>query len=191
MKMSEEIVDRFMHLQAEARHCDPLTMTLASVDERGRPTQRTITLIEVDPQGLVFFTDSRSRKACHFTRQPYAALCVYWHQLHAQIEIEGSVETIDENKSDVYWGNRERDGQISAWASHQSSVLASKQELLDRVETVKNKYRDRQIPRPAHWLCYRIVPDRVEFWKSGWHRLHERVCFDQINGEWIKSLLNP
>jgi pyridoxamine 5'-phosphate oxidase len=191
MKMSAEIIDRFMHLQSEARDCDPLTMTLASVDERGRPTQRTITLIQVDPQGLVFFTDSRSRKACHFTQRPYASLCVYWHQLHVQIEFDGSVEAIDDMQSDIYWGNRERDGQISAWASHQSKVLTSKQELLDRVETVKNKYRDLQIPRPAHWLCYRIIPERVEFWKSGWQRLHERVCYDQINGEWKKSLLNP
>lgn len=191
MALSDEIFDRFKHLQSEARHCDPMTMTLASVDKRGRPTQRTITLIEADTRGLVFFTDSRSRKARHFADQPYASLCVYWHQLHAQVVIEGSVEVLGNQQSDVYWGNRERDSQISAWASRQSETLTSKQALVDRVEAVKTKYRDQQIPRPDHWLCYRIIADRVEFWKSGWHRLHERVCYDFIDGVWSKTLLSP
>ena len=191
MNLSDEILSKFNHLQAEARDCDPMTMALASFDERDRPTQRTITLIQVDSQGLVFFTDSRSRKGHHFANRAYASLCVYWHQLHAQVLFEGGVEIIDDKQSDVFWGNRERDGQISAWASHQSEVLASKQVLIDHVEAVKNQYRDLQIPRPAHWLCYRITPDRVEFWKSGWHRLHERVCYDLCDGDWNKSLLYP
>lgn len=191
MNLSDEILNQFIHLQTEARDCDPMTMALASVDESGRPTQRTITLIQVDSQGLVFFTDSRSRKGRHFANRAYASLCAYWHHLHAQVLFEGSVEIMDNRQSDVFWGNPERDSQISDWASHQSKILASKQVLLNRVEAVKNQYRDLQIPRPAYWLCYRIIPDRVEFWKSGWHRLHERVCYELSNGDWNKSLLNP
>jgi pyridoxamine 5'-phosphate oxidase len=189
--LSDEILDRIKHLQSEAQHCDPMTMTLASVDQAGRPTQRTITLIRVDARGLVFFTDCRSRKGQHFIDRPYVSVCVYWQHLHEQVEMEGAVQVLDSSEADGYWGDRERDGQLSAWASHQSAPLATKQDLVDRVEAVKDKYRDIRIPRPPHWLCYRIIPDRVEFWKSGWHRLHERVCYDLSHGEWEKSLLNP
>lgn len=189
--LPDEILDHLSYLQSEAKHCDPMTMTLASVDKRGRPTQRTITTIQIDAQGLVFFTDSRSRKGRHFTDHPYASLCSYWHDLHEQVEFEGYVEILGDKDADRYWQSRERDSQISAWASHQSSAIQSRQELLDRVEVVKIRFRDRLISRPPHWRCYRVVPDHVEFWKSGWQILHERISYDFKESAWTKSLLDP
>ena len=191
MMLPDEILDRLNYLQSEAKHCDPMTMMLASVDERGRPTQRTVTMIQIDPLGLVFFTDSQSRKGQHFADRPYASASSYWHDLHEQVEFEGNIEVLDSKQADAHWSSRERDSQISAWASHQSQILRNKQDLLDRVEAVKTQFRDQLIPRPPHWLCYRIVPDHVEFWKSGWQILHERVCFDLKGTVWSKTLLDP
>ena len=189
--LKKEILDRFQHLLREARHCDPEAFTLASVDERGLPTQRTVMLLHIDEQGLIFFTDSRSRKGQHFAKKPYASACFYWHSLHQQVEFDGSIQMVGTRQTDDYWNSRERDSQISAWASQQSNRLESRDQLLQEVGDIKDRFRDILIPRPSHWLAYRLVPERVEFWKSGWHRLHERTCFKWIGESWQRNLLYP
>lgn len=189
--LNEEILKRFNQSMSEAINCDPAAMTLATVDDRGRPTQRVIMLLSIDERGLVFYTNSESRKGRHFEQHPYASACFYWHSLHQQVEFDGYVETIEPSEADKHWHNRERDSQISAWASRQSAPLQNRDQLLQRVREVKARYRDVLIPREPHWQAYRLIPERVEFWKSGWHRLHERVCFEYRDSNWEKGLLNP
>ena len=189
--LNADILERFNYLLREASHCDPHAFTLATVDERGLPTQRTVTLLQIDKKGLVFFTNSQSRKGRHFSKTPYASACFYWHSLRQQVEFDGRVELIEETQTDVYWNNRERDSQICAWASQQSECLESREQLLDRVSEVKERFRDAMIPRPPHWVAYLLSPERVEFWKAGWHRVHERTCFESTGGNWQKILLYP
>jgi pyridoxamine 5'-phosphate oxidase len=186
-----EIMNRFQHLLREARHCDPNAFTLASVDKQGLPGQRTVTMIHFDEQGLVFFSSSQSRKGQHFAKNNYASACFYWHSLHQQVEFAGSIEILGNEQADEFWRTRERDSQISAWASRQSEQLESRGELLAQVKQVKARFRDIQIPRPSYWLAYRLIPGRVEFWKSGWSRLHERICFEIRDGSWQQNLLYP
>jgi len=190
-KISDEILNRFNHLQTQARDGDSSAMTLASVDERGRPTQRIITLLQIDPHGLVFFTNRNSRKGQHFANNPYASACFYWHGLKQQVEFDGIIKLVEESVTDAIWQTRDRDSQIGSWASNQSQPLEKRQQLFARVEDVKNRYRDILIPRAPNWVAYRLVPDRVEFWKSGWHRLHERVCYELVNNIWRHYFLNP
>lgn len=189
--ISDEILKRFNHLQTEVREGDPLAMTLASVDERGRPTQRIITLLQIDPEGLVFFTNRKSRKGQHFAKNPYASACFFWHGLKQQVEFDGGIELVEESVADAIWKTRDRNRQIGSWASNQSQPLESQQQLLDCVEAVKNRFRDILIPRAPDWIAYRLVPDRVEFWRSGWHRLHERVCYEFEGGIWRCHFLSP
>jgi pyridoxamine 5'-phosphate oxidase len=189
--ISKEILSRFNHLQTEVKDCDSSAMTLASVDERCRPTQRIITLLLIDPQGLVFFTNRNSRKGQHYAVNPHASACFFWQSLKQQVEFDGTIEPVEESVADAIWQTRDRDSQIGSWASNQSQPLENKQQLLARVVDVKNRYRDILIPRAPDWLAYRLVPDRVEFWKSGWHRLHERVCYELKNETWHRKLLEP
>lgn len=189
--ISEEILKRFNHLQTQTRDGDASAMSLSSVDERGRPTQRIITLLEIDPRGLIFFTNRNSRKGRHYANNPYASACFFWHDLKQQVEFEGIIEPVEESMADAIWRNRDRDSQIGSWASNQSQPLESQRQLLDRVEQVKNRYRDILIPRAPDWVAYRLVPDRIEFWKSGWHRLHERVCYELEGTAWRCYFLDP
>ncbi len=191
MLLSDEIIQNFSRLLAEARDCIPTAMTLASVDERGRPTQRTMLMKLIDKRGFIFFTNSKSRKGQHFTNTPYACACVYWHNHRQQIEVEGRISTINNDEADYHWSSRERDNQITAWASLQSEQLSSRDALVDRINKAKKIFHGIQIPRPIHWQGYRLEPDRVEFWKADWHRLHERIRYDYQNDSWKKTLLNP
>ena len=189
--LTEDILERFNHLLREAEHYEPPTFTLASVDERGLPSQRTISLLHIDKLGLVFFTSSKSRKGQHFAKTPYASACFYWHSLRQQVEFDGGIEVLKDEQADDYWNSRERDSQICAWASRQSERLENRDQLMDEVSAVKDRYRDVQVPRPPHWVAYRLSPERVEFWKAGWHRVHERTCFESTGNSWNQILLYP
>ncbi len=170
---------------------EPTAMTLATADAQGKPSARTVLLKDVDEQGFVFYTNSLSRKGKQLKDNPHAALCFFWQPLMQQVLIEGIVELIAADEADAYWATRPRDSQLGAWASQQSEPLENRQELLDRLEHYQQSYEGQHVPRPPHWLGYRLIPERIEFWKSGWHRLHERLCYLKTDSGWTHELLNP
>ena len=175
--------------QTELR--EPTAMTLATTDAEGRPSARTMLLKKMDARGFIFFTNSRSRKGLELQENPLAAMCFFWQPLMKQVRIEGTIEVIDDPEADDYWHTRPRDSQLGAWASQQSEPLADRETLQHRVTEYHDRFVDQQVPRPPHWLGYRLVPERIEFWKTGWHRLHERVCYDKTNRGWTRTLLYP
>ena len=190
----QEALQRFQQMLGEAakeNNLDPTAMTVATADALGRPSVRTVLLKDYGEQGFVFFTNNLSRKGQDLAINPHAALCFYWHPLHQQITIEGKVEPITSEQDDTYWATRPRESQLSAWASKQSAILDSRTTLETRLEEYKKLYRNKHVPRPTYWSGYRILPDRMEFWQSGWHRLHERICYHREDGQWHKSLLYP
>ena len=170
---------------------EPTAMSLATADAEGRPSVRTILLKGVDERGFVFFTNSRSRKGVELQSNPRVSLCFFWQPLMQQVRIDGTVEVIDDAIADQYWRTRARDSQLGAWASQQSEPLADRETLDRRMTEYHDKFVDQQVPRPPHWPGYRVVPERIEFWKSGWHRLHERVCYAKTAKGWTRFLLNP
>src|SRR5688572_1909930 len=133
-------------------------MTLATVDEHGRPAARIVLLKEVDDRGFVFYTSYDSRKARDLAAHPYAALILYWEPLHRQIRIEGGIELITAEESDAYFASRPRGSQIGAIASPQSQVLPNRKVLEDRVAELDARYGEGPISRPTNWGGYRVVP---------------------------------
>lgn len=191
----DEALRRFGQLLAEAMKTDlpePTAMTLATSTVDGRPSVRTVLLKQHDRRGFVFYTNLRSRKARQLRDNSRAALCFYWQPLGRQVLIEGTAELVATEEADRYWASRPRDSQIGAWASVQSERLESRAVLERRVQEMRERFRDRPVPRPPQWGGYRVVPDRIEFWTAGWHRLHERVCYRRdVSGTWLKELLYP
>ena len=131
------------------------------------------------------------RKARELAANPVAALCCYWDPLQEQVRITGEVQRTSDEESNHYWQTRARESQIGAWASEQSEPLDDRTTLERRVVEYRNKFTDQPIPRPPHWTGFRVVPERIEFWRSGWSRLHERICYLRRAEGWSVSLLNP
>ncbi len=170
---------------------EPTRVCLATADEQGRPSARIVLLKQHDERGLVFFTNHKSRKGQEMLANPQAALCFDLFAVGRQIRARGPVGPIDAAESDAYWQSRARESQVGAHASHQSETLGARQDLVDRVAAIEAEYAGRDIPRPAHWGGFRLVPEEFEFWHNRDHRLHERCRFDRTADGWTQRLLNP
>ncbi|HAF21772.1 MAG TPA: pyridoxamine 5'-phosphate oxidase [Blastocatellia bacterium] len=198
--LDERAIDRnplklFQHWLDEAMATGmhlPEAMTLATATADGKPSARLLLLKQADQGGFVFYTNYNSKKAGDLDANPFAALVFYWPQLERQVRVEGRVERISEAESDEYFKTRPRESQIGAHASPQSDVIPSRAMLQQRVEELEKLYLDRDIDRPAHWGGYRLLPERIEFWKGRPGRLHDRILYErQANGSWTISRLAP
>ena len=166
-------------------------MTLATVDERGRPAARIVLLKEVDDRGFVFFTNYDSRKGRDLAAHPSAALVVFWEPLHRQVRIEGAIEKVSAADSDAYFTSRPRGSQIGAIASPQSQPIASRAVLEELVAAAEHATAGGAALRPAHWGGYRVVPDMVELWQGEPSRLHDRVRYRRDGAVWLRDRLAP
>jgi len=170
---------------------DPNAMALATATADGAPAVRMVLLKEHGPEGLVFYTNAESRKGGEIRANPRAALLFHWKSLHRQVRIEGPLEEVSAAMADAYFASRHPDSRLGSAASDQSSPLASRRTYLDRVEAVRARFPDGDVPRPEHWTGFRLAPERIEFWLSRPHRLHERRLFIRDGEGWTSTLLYP
>jgi pyridoxamine 5'-phosphate oxidase len=170
----------------------PNAMTLATVSADGQPSARTVLLKFFDARGFVFYTNYGSRKAHEIEGNPRVALLFPWIDLERQVRITGRAERVSTAESAKYFLTRPRGSQIGAWVSNQSSPVSSRQLLMAKVEEVKRKYGDGEIPLPSFWGGYRVAPDSVEFWQGRENRLHDRFVYRSTDaGRWSIERLAP
>jgi pyridoxamine 5'-phosphate oxidase len=167
-------------------------MTLATATPEGRPSARTVLLRGADERGFTFFTNYESRKARELEANPFAALVFFWHELERQVRIEGRVERVSDDESDRYFQSRPKGARIGAWASPQSQVIASREILEAQFLESENQHADENVPRPANWGGYRLVPASLEFWQGRPNRLHDRLRYShRPGGGWVIERLAP
>ncbi len=166
-------------------------MTLATTAPDGRPSARAVLLKGLDPRGFVFYTNLESRKSTELFANPHAALCFLWKSLNRQVRVEGPVEQVGDDEAEAYFASRPRDSQIGAWASDQSRPLESRAALERRVEEFSHRFGEGNVPRPAYWSGFRVVPQRVEFWQERPFRLHDRLLFIREGEGWRRERLFP
>ena len=171
---------------------DPQTATLATVDPAfARPSVRTIS-VQIDTDSLVFFVNAHTGKGQQLQWHPYVALCFFWHGVQQQITVEGVVEALDAVDADRLWAQRSRDSQLTARSSQQQAVFGDPEAFRQRREQERHSYDFEHVPRPTHWVGYRLLPTRLEFWAAGWHRQHPRWLFERApDGGWQSSVQEP
>jgi len=170
---------------------EPNAMTLATVDERGMPFQRTVLLKIFDGQGFVFFTNYSSRKAAQMEVNPNVCLLFPWITLERQVIVQGRAEKISSAESLKYFVSRPRESQIGAWVSNQSEVITSRKFLMQKLSEIKEKFAHGEIPLPSFWGGFRVVPETVEFWQGGPARLHDRFLYSRAGEGWEINRLSP
>lgn len=170
---------------------DPNAMALATATPEGVPSVRMVLLKEHGPEGFVFYTNAGSRKGGEIRANPRAALLFHWKSLHRQVRIEGPLAEVGADMADAYFASRHPDSRLGSAASDQSRPLDSRKTYLDRVEVLRVDHPEGDVPRPSHWTGFRLAPERIEFWLSRPHRLHERRLFTRAGEGWTSTLLYP
>ena len=198
-ELSESSVDadpfaQFSAWMAEAMNSeviDPTAMTASTVDAGGRPSSRVVLLKAFGPDGFVFFTNYESKKAGDLAVNANISLHFFWPDLERQIIISGAAVKTTREESEGYFAKRPVESRIGAWASKQSSVLETREELEGRVAEIRQKFDGQEIPCPPFWGGFRVTPDRFEFWQGRASRLHDRICYTLGGNEWTISRLSP
>ncbi len=171
---------------------DATAMTLATADERGRPSARVVLLKGVDEHGFVFYTDYQSRKGLELAANPAAALLFYWSPFDRQVRIEGRVNRISRERSAAYFQARPRTSQLAAAASEQSRILPDRAALERQYAALEARCKDQPVPLPDRWGGYVLVPTLIEFWQGRPHRLHDRLRYcRQPDNTWQIDRLAP
>ncbi len=180
-------------LASESEPNDPTAMALATVDPQGMPNLRMVLMKDFDERGFVFYTNRQSAKGCELDASFKAAANFHWKSLRRQVRVRGEVEEVTLAESDAYFASRPRNSRIGAWASQQSRPMEDRFSLEKAVAVYAAKFGLGEIPRPPHWIGYRIKPVYIEFWTDKPFRLHERIVYtrDAPQGNWRLKRFYP
>ena len=172
---------------------DPNALALGTANKEGIPSVRMVLLKEHSEKGFVFYTNLNSQKSSEIKSNPNASMCFHWKSLLRQVRITGKLTNVSDIDADNYYNSRSYGSRIGAWASNQSSIIKSRDELLKSIENFKKKYpNEEDIPRPKYWSGWILNPHEIEFWLDGKDRIHERLRYTKINDkQWEKNLLSP
>lgn len=175
-------------------------VTLSTATNKAVPSNRIVLLKGYDSKGFVFYTNYTSRKAGELDENPQASMVFWWKELHRQVRIEGTIKRVSASESDAYFASRGRGSKLGAWASKQSTIIANRDELADRVNVMAEKFVGVDVPRPPFWGGYRLKPLVIEFWQARTDRLHDRLRYRNNNPQiaatntsesWLLERLSP
>ncbi|RBM17914.1 pyridoxamine 5'-phosphate oxidase [Streptomyces sp. PT12] len=187
--------EQFEHWFALARESglhEPNAMVLGTVGPGGRPSARTVLLKGFDREGFVFFTHHGSRKGREIEGNPQVSLLFPWHPIARQVIVMGTARRTGRAETAAYFRTRPHGSQLGAWASEQSSKIASRAELDGVYEELARRYPEGEdVPAPPQWGGYRVAPESVEFWQGRENRLHDRLRYVREGGAWTVERLCP
>ncbi|MEU2059659.1 pyridoxamine 5'-phosphate oxidase [Streptomyces sp. NPDC013455] len=172
---------------------EPNAMVVSTADATGRPSSRTVLMKQFDTDGFVFYTNYGSRKARDLAENPHVSLLFPWHPLARQVIVTGTARRTGRDETAAYFRTRPHGSQLGAWASAQSTVIASRSEVDAAYAELEARYpEDEQVPVPPHWGGFRVAPETIEFWQGRRNRLHDRLRYvSRPDGTWTVERLSP
>lgn len=182
---------RWMRDAVTAGIHEPNAMVVATVSAAGAPSMRMVLLKGLDERGFTFFTNYASRKGSDLEANSGCALLFPWHPLERQVRVEGTATRLSEKENDAYFASRPRASQIGAWASPQSQVVADRSALDRSYSEQQLRFGEGEVPRPAHWGGFLVVPEEVEFWQGRPGRMHDRLRYRRSAQGWVTERLAP
>ncbi|MEO6303953.1 MAG: pyridoxamine 5'-phosphate oxidase [Bacteroidia bacterium] len=182
-KWLQQAVDSKVH-EVQAMH-------LSTVSQNNKPSSRIVYMREFEKNAFSFYTNYNSKKAQDLLKNPNAAITFFWPDLERQIRIEGTIEKASAVQSDNYYNQRPYESKIGAWASEQSHLLSSREELEQKVEQLKKQYTPESIKRPEFWGGLILKANYYEFWQGRKSRMHDRICYEKKDGQWKIIRLAP
>ena len=195
MSFPTEVTERFedgLKTATDASEPEPTAFQLATASANGKLSVRTMLLKDFDETGFVFYTNYGSAKASAIAEQPRVSLHFPWNQLDRQVIVGGTARKMSKLESARYFLTRPRESQLAAWASQQSRPISARALLEQQVMAMKEKFGKGEIPLPDFWGGYTVIPDRIEFWQGGAHRLHDRFEYrSRDGGQWTIEQLQP
>ena len=169
----------------------PHAMNLSTADDFGQPSSRMVLLKSISDEGMVFYTDYESHKGKILQKNSKAALNFWWAKTDKQIRIEGVCIKTSDQESDEYFQSRPKGSQISASVSLQSKEIRNYENLVKEAKDLEKRSSGSNLKRPSRWGGYKLIPNRIEFWKNEVNRLHRRELFILESNKWRKTLLSP
>ncbi len=166
-------------------------MTISTIGVDGFPKGRIVLLKHYDENGFVFYSNYTSEKGKAMADNNRVCASFFWPNLERQVIIKGIVEKIDEEKSTTYFKSRPIGSQLGAWASNQSEPIQSREVLETKLASLKEKYNEKNIPKPPFWGGYCIKPVEFEFWQGRANRLHDRIRYKENELKWNIDRLSP
>ena len=169
---------------------DPNALSLATINRKDEPSVRMVLLKGLSKKGFIFYTNLNSPKSLDLKNNPKAAMCFHWKSLERQIRVSGNITQVTDKEADLYYNSRPYESRIGAWASDQSKVMSKRQDFLKKIDEFKKKYKnEKKLPRPKHWSGWCLNPSSIEFWLGDKYRIHERLKYNKVAGNWKKEIL--
>jgi pyridoxamine 5'-phosphate oxidase len=182
---------KWFEYAASTRIQDVNAMTIATATPDGIPSARIVLLKEFDDRGFVFYSSYEGRKSVEIDQNPRAAIVIYWKELERQVRIEGTVEKVTSEESDLYFESRPVESKMSAIVSKQSRKIESRKHLENLwLEFLKSSFKN-DLARPEYWGGFRVIPFAIEFWQGRASRLNDRILYRKKENEWIIERLQP
>ena len=175
-----------------SKELEPNAMTLATAKKEGIPSARIVLLKGVHHGKFTFYTNYSSKKSQELIDNPNAALVFNWLSMQRQIRIQGTVKKMDRSESEAYFQSRPKGSQIGAWSSPQSQVIDNRDILENKKTALETEYKNTEIlPCPPHWGGFLVEPKIIEFWQGRSSRLHDRICYTNVENDWKIERLAP
>ena len=183
---------RWLREAVEAGLHEPNAMVVSTTSPDGLPSSRMVLLKGLPAEGFVFFTNTHSRKGEELAANPHCALLFPWHPLERQVRVEGVATPLEEDIVAAYFASRPRGSRLGAWASHQSRVVAGREELAAADAAAAARVPDdAPVPVPEEWGGYVVRPETVEFWQGRPGRMHDRLVYRRTPSGWATERLAP